>query len=122
MTEHTRSDPEHDDHGDHPSRDEEWSRSSDDDLHRGARILSALGDPERLRLLEMIAPGEICVADLVEETGARPTTVSQRLRLLRDHDLVRTRREGKHVYYRLSDGHAEALLRSALDHALEVGG
>ncbi len=95
--------------------------SSDEELHRGARILSALGDPERLRLLQLIAPGEICVSDLVETTGARSTTVSQRLRLLRDHDLVRTRREGKHIYYRLTDDHVVALLRSAIDHAVEVG-
>lgn len=82
--------------------------------------MHAMGDPERLRLLQFIAVGEVCVSDLVDATGARPTTVSQRLRLLRDHDLVRARREGKHMYYRLADGHVKALLDSAIEHAVET--
>lgn len=95
--------------------------SSQEDLERGARILSALGDAERLRLLQILAGGEVCVSDLVALTEARPTTVSQRLRLLRDHDLVRTRREGKHIFYRLADEHVVALLDGAIAHAVEIG-
>jgi ArsR family transcriptional regulator, lead/cadmium/zinc/bismuth-responsive transcriptional repressor len=114
------SDAAHDHDHDHPPRPDGWSLSSDDELRRGARILAALGDPERLRLLQLIAPNELCVSELVEATDAKPTTVSQRLRLLRDHDLVRSRREGKHVYYRLADDHVIALLRSAIEHAVEV--
>ncbi|CAN5253898.1 hypothetical protein BH23ACT9_BH23ACT9_22620 [soil metagenome] len=105
---------------DHASRPDGWSLSSDEELRRGARILAAIGDVERLRLLQLIAPGELCVSELVELSDAKPTTVSQRLRLLRDHDLVRTRREGKHVYYRLADDHVIALLRSAIEHAVEA--
>lgn len=112
------SNPRHD--HDHPARADGWSLSSDAELHRGARILAALGDAQRLKLLQLIAPGEICVSELVELSDAKPTTVSQRLRLLRDHDLVRTRRDGKHVYYRLADDHVVALLRSAIEHAVEV--
>lgn len=104
----------------HPPRLEGWPVSTDEELRRGARILAAIGDPERLRLLQLIAPGELCVSELVELSEAKPTTVSQRLRLLRDHDLVRTRREGKHVFYRLADDHVVALLRSAIEHAVEV--
>ncbi len=94
--------------------------SSDEELRRGARILAAIGDVERLRLLQLIAPGELCVSELVELSDAKATTVSQRLRLLRDHDLVRARRDGKHVFYRLADDHVVALLRSAIEHAVEA--
>lgn len=105
---------------DHPPPSGGWSLSSDEELRRGARILAALGDPERLRLLQLIAPGELCVSELIELSDAKATTVSQRLRLLRDHDLVRARRDGKHIYYRLTDDHVIALLRSAIEHAIEA--
>ena len=78
-----------------------------------------MADAERLRLLQLIAAGEVCVSELIEATDASASTVSQRLRQLRDHNLVRSRRDGRHIYYRLADDHVVALLRSAVDHAVE---
>lgn len=91
------------------------------ELDHSARILSALGDAERLRLLHLLVEGERCVSDLVDLTGARTTTVSQRLRVLREHRLVTSRRDGKHVYYRLADDHVAELLETAIAHAGEIG-
>jgi ArsR family transcriptional regulator len=85
-----------------------------------ARTFRALGDHERLRLLALLAEGERCVTELAESVGATLPTVSQRLRVLRTEGLVERRREGKHVYYSLADGHVAELVANALAHAGEA--
>ena len=98
------------------------SSYDDASLVEGARLLAALGDSERLRILDLIRDGEVCVTQLAEVTGAAVTTVSQRLRVLRERNLVNTRRQGKHIYYSLADEHVGNLVRVGLAHALEIGG
>jgi DNA-binding transcriptional ArsR family regulator len=73
----------------------------------------------RLRLLERLMHGPWCVSELAEASGEGLTTVSQRLRVLRDGGMVRRRREGKHIFYSVADEHVAELVRSALDHAAE---
>lgn len=89
------------------------------ELIRAAELFQALGDPERLRLLEVLTRGERCVSELVQALGDKFSTVSQRLRLLRDKKLVTRRREGTHLFYALADGHVLDLIRNALEHAAE---
>lgn len=88
-------------------------------LERAAGIGAALGDPERLHLLELLAQGRHCVSELASETDAAMPTVSQRLRLLTQAHLVRRSREGRHVYYELADAHVEQLLHQLFAHATE---
>ncbi|HTF53451.1 MAG TPA: helix-turn-helix domain-containing protein, partial [Pseudonocardia sp.] len=54
--------------------------------------------------------GEICVSDLAAATGVKDSTVSQALRLLRAHGVVTTRRDGRTIYYQLTDEVLPALL------------
>jgi len=82
-------------------------------------MLRAAGDVSRLRLLELLSRGEMCVTEIAATTGEGLSTVSQRLRLLRGEDLVVGRREGKHVYYSLADGHVAQLILGVLEHAAE---
>lgn len=89
-------------------------------LQRAAALFRAAGDPARLALLALISAGERCVSELAELTGEQMSTISQRLKLLRSAQLVRRRREGKHIYYRLADAHVAALIHSALEHATEA--
>jgi DNA-binding transcriptional ArsR family regulator len=89
---------------------------------RAARMLSAAGEPSRLALLEQLEGRELCVSDLVTITGDPMPTISQRLRVLKTEGLLRSRREGKHVYYTLADGHVQELLRNILRHAAELAG
>jgi ArsR family transcriptional regulator, lead/cadmium/zinc/bismuth-responsive transcriptional repressor len=84
-----------------------------------AGLFAILGDPTRLRVLSALLPGELCVCDLAVATGVNRTTVSHQLRVLRDHRLVRRRREGKVVYYALDDDHVVSLLAMAAAHAAE---
>ncbi len=77
---------------------------------------AALGDPTRLKLLLALGEAELCVCDLAAAAGASPSGVSHHLRLLRALRLVRSRRDGRMIYYRLDDEHVGDLLRTALAH------
>ena len=92
------------------------------ELEQAAGMFRALGDPARLRTLLLLAPGERCVGELAAACGDALPTVSQRLKLLRSERLVRARRQGKRVYYRLADEHVACLLRDGLEHAAERRG
>ena len=59
------------------------------------------------------------VSEIVDEIGASQSLVSHQLKVLKDFDLVSTRRDGKKIYYSLSDGHVKQLISVVLEHALE---
>lgn len=88
-------------------------------LGRAAAIFRALGDEHRLHLLFLLSQGEHCVSELASETGDDISTVSQRLKVLRNETLVTGERRGKHIYYRLRDAHITELVNNALAHASE---
>lgn len=87
---------------------------------RTANIFRALGDVNRLRLLSLLAKREMCVSELTLALRDNLPAISQRLKLLRAERLVRTRRQGKHVFYRLADSHIAELIANGLAHGEEV--
>lgn len=105
-------------HGAHPDR-APFVAPSDRTLESAAAMLSAAGDPARLRLLLRLAEGERCVSELAEAEGDKLATISARLKLLHSARLVTRRREAKHVHYALNDYHVLRLVRDILDHAAE---
>lgn len=68
-----------------------------------AEFCKTFSHPVRLAILDSFREGEKTVSRLVGETGATQSTVSQQLSLLRRLGIVRTRRDGRLVYYRLTD-------------------
>jgi ArsR family transcriptional regulator, lead/cadmium/zinc/bismuth-responsive transcriptional repressor len=87
----------------------------------GAALFRLLGDPTRLRMLtELATADELCVHEIADRVGAAEPKVSQALRLLRTAGIVRNRREGRHIHYRLDDDHVRALLEITAEH-LEHG-
>ena len=62
---------------------------------------------------------EKCVSEIVEDVKASQSLISHQLKVLKDFDLVSTRREGQKIYYSLKDGHVKQLLSVALEHAME---
>ena len=104
--------------GAHPDRTP-FAAPADGTLESAAAMLSAAGDPARLRLLLRLAEGERCVGELAEAEGEKLATVSARLKLLHTARLVTRRREAKHVHYALADHHVLRLVRDVLDHAAE---
>ena len=75
-------------------------------------LLKALANPQRLRILCQLAEGEKTVSQLMENVRMRQAAVSQQLQRLRAENLVTARREGRHVYYRLSDPAALEVIRT----------
>lgn len=80
----------------------------------------ALGDPTRVRILDVLSHGELCVCDLAAVLSLSQSAVSHQLRLLRSLRLVRARREGRMVFYALDDRHVVDLLQQGLRHVEEA--
>jgi DNA-binding transcriptional ArsR family regulator len=84
-----------------------------------AETFRMLGDPTRVRILDVLASGELCVCDIAELVRISESAVSHQLRLLRGLRLVRPRRSGRQVFYSLDDQHIVELLRLAVTHVQE---
>jgi ArsR family transcriptional regulator, lead/cadmium/zinc/bismuth-responsive transcriptional repressor len=95
---------------------------SDPTVSALASTFRLLGDPTRVRILMALDEHhELCVHEIADRVGATETKVSQALRLLRTAGIVRNRRDGRHIHYRLDDDHVRTLLRVTTEH-LEHGG
>jgi DNA-binding transcriptional ArsR family regulator len=90
-------------------------------VERLAEIFKALGDPTRVRLLTALGTAELCVCDLATLLTLSESAISHQLRLLRSLRLVRARRDGRMVFYRLDDDHIVRLLTQGREHAEEAG-
>jgi len=103
----------------HPNRVDRVisGRPDEDALGRMAEIFRACSGGTRLRLLLALAEEELCVCDLSATVNASPSGVSHHLQLLRALRLVRSRRDGRMIYYRLDDEHVRDLLHLARVHA-----
>jgi ArsR family transcriptional regulator, lead/cadmium/zinc/bismuth-responsive transcriptional repressor len=84
-----------------------------------AETFKALGDPTRVRMLDALSHGELCVCDLAQLIGLSQSATSHQLRLLRQLRIVRSRRAGRMVFYALDDRHVVSLVRQGLRHAAE---
>jgi DNA-binding transcriptional ArsR family regulator len=89
-------------------------------LERAAQLFRAMADAPRLRILDILKNGELCVTEIVATVGEKFSTVSQRLRILRQEGLIVRRRAGNHLYYALADRHVADLILNALAHANEL--
>lgn len=76
-----------------------------------AGLLRGLANPDRLLLLCELSQGERCVSELEERLGIEQPTLSQQLTVLREQGLVDTRRDGRWIYYSVSDAKVLALLQ-----------
>ncbi len=80
-----------------------------------AELFGAFSDTSRLRIISALIHGEVNVGRLAEAVGISESAVSHHMRTLRQMRLVRTRKEGRQVYYDL-DSHVADLFRHGLDH------
>ena len=81
-----------------------------------ADLFKTLGDPTRIRIMDALAKSEFCVCDLAELLDLSQSATSHQLRVLRNSNLVKYRRDGKMVYYSLQDNHVQELYRQGLEH------
>lgn len=78
---------------------------------KACRLMKVLSNPDRLLLLCQLSQGEKRVGELEEILGITQPTLSQQLTVLRDEELVSTRRDGKNIYYQLSSPQALAVMQ-----------
>ena len=81
-----------------------------------AELFKILGDPTRLKIVELLLENEMCVNYIAETMGMGQSAISHQLRVLRQARLVTYRKEGKTAYYSLNDDHVEGLIRLGMDH------
>lgn len=82
-----------------------------------AGMFRLLGDPTRVRILfALLEAGELCVCDIAAVVDTSETKVSQAMRLLRNAGVVRNRRDGRNIFYRLDDAHVRMLLDLSREH------
>ncbi|MCH7321931.1 metalloregulator ArsR/SmtB family transcription factor [Solibacillus sp. MA9] len=82
-----------------------------------SQLFKALGDPTRIRILNLLCCEEYAVNDIAESLNLSQSTVSHQLRFLKNLRLVKFRREGTTMYYSSDDEHVMNLLHQAIDHA-----
>lgn len=83
-------------------------------------IFKILSDPTRLRIISVLFQGEVCVCQISQQLEISQSAVSHQLRLLRSYHLVKTRREGRMIYYSLDDDHVESIIGSGLAHVRHI--
>lgn len=84
-----------------------------------AQFFKAFSDPNRIRILTALMTQEMCVCDLAAFLQSSESAVSHQLRLLRTMNLVKNRREGTVLYYRLSDDHVKEIIHTGHTHIKE---
>ena len=89
-----------------------------EDIRQVAEIFKSLSDPSRLKIVMALRDQELCVCDIAAVCRQSDSAVSHQLRLLRSLNVVKTRRDGKIVYYSLDDDHVISLIHQTLFHVM----
>ncbi|MCH5160829.1 MAG: helix-turn-helix transcriptional regulator [Clostridiales bacterium] len=85
-----------------------------------AELFKVFGDSTRTKILAALSVSECCVCCLSSVLNMSVSAVSHQLRILRQSKLVKTRREGKEIYYALDDEHIGEIFTTALEHVKEL--
>lgn len=93
--------------------------SDDSETLKLADFLKTLSDQTRLKIVQSLVIEELCVCDLAEIVNVSISAVSHQLRILRDKNIVKYRRQGKMAYYSIVDEHINQLLNLIIQHIEE---
>ena len=91
----------------------------DDDLYDLAELFKVFGDSTRIRILFVLFESEMCVCDIAQLLNMTQSAISHQLRILKQGRLVKSRREGKSIFYSLADSHVETVLAQGMEHISE---
>lgn len=91
----------------------------EEELQDLADFFKVFGDATRLKILYVLLCSEMCVYDIANLLGMSQSAISHQLRVLKQMDLVKNRREGKTIFYALADSHIVTILSQGLDHIEE---
>ncbi len=91
----------------------------ENELYDLAELFKVFGDSTRIRILFVLFEAEVCVCDLAEVLHMTQSAVSHQLKILKQNKLVKSRREGKSIFYSLADDHVKTIIAQGMEHIEE---
>jgi len=88
-------------------------------LEEIAALLSLFGDVTRVRIMAELLDSELCVSQIAGNLNMTASAISHQLRILKQGRLIKSRKEGRTVYYSLADAHVRSIFSLALEHVTE---
>lgn len=92
---------------------------NEENLYNVSELFKVFGDSTRTNILAALFNHELCVCDICRVINMTKSAVSHQLRVLRQYNLVKARKQGKEVFYSLADEHVVLIYKMALEHILE---
>lgn len=89
------------------------------ELYDLAELFKVFGDSTRIRILFVLFEAEVCVCDLAQALNMTQSAISHQLRILKQNKLVKSRREGKSIFYSLADEHVRTIIDQGREHIEE---
>ena len=84
-----------------------------------AELFKVFGDSTRIRILFVLFEAEVCVCDLAKALNMTQSAISHQLRILKQNKLVKSRRDGKSIFYSLADEHVRTIIDQGREHIEE---
>lgn len=91
----------------------------DEMLYDLAELFKVFGDTTRIRILYTLFKSELCVCDIAEILNMTQSAISHQLRVLKQAKLVKSRRDGKQIFYSLDDAHIVSIIKMGIEHIIE---
>jgi ArsR family transcriptional regulator len=92
----------------------------EEEIFRLGDVFKIFGDSTRLKLLLLLTEGEMCVLDITQKMNMNQSAVSHQLKILKQSKLIRSRREGKQIFYSLDDDHVRSIIALGREHVEEM--
>ncbi len=92
---------------------------AEEELYDLAELFKVFGDSTRIRILFVLFEAEVCVCDLAQALNMTQSAISHQLKILKQNKLVKSRREGKSIFYSLADAHVRTIIDQGLEHIEE---
>ena len=92
---------------------------AEEEIYDLSEFYKVFGDSTRIKILYVLRQQELCVNDIAAELAMTPSSISHQLRILKQNKLVKSRREGKSIFYSLADDHVRTIINQGRDHIEE---
>lgn len=89
------------------------------ELYDLSELFKVFGDSTRIRILFVLFECEVCVCDLAEALNMTQSAISHQLKILKQNKLVKSRRDGKSIFYSLADDHVRTIIAMGIEHIEE---
>lgn len=91
----------------------------ENELYDLAELFKVFGDSTRIRILYVLFEAEVCVCDIAQALNMTQSAISHQLRILKQNKLVKSRRDGKSIFYSLADDHVRSIIAQGREHIEE---